>query len=158
VDTYQHRARLGGQAPLGARRYTNLLPRKHGRWILFTAIPRGVGHSAAVIGVGGGDGGAWVRLTQLDRWADKPRWSPDGNAIYFIANFEPPFLDVWGLRFIPATGQPGGEPFRVTRYTSASRRLASSEGGNELGISAHRLVVTLQESTGNIWVLDNVDK
>jgi eukaryotic-like serine/threonine-protein kinase len=129
-----------------------------GRWILFVAVPRGAGHSAAVIGVGGADGGAWVRLTQLDRWADKPRWSPDGKVIYFIANFEPPFLDVWGLRFDTATGQPGGEPFRVTRYTSASRRLASIEGGNELGISAHRLVVSLQESTGNIWVLDNVDK
>ena len=28
----------------------------------------------------------------------------------------------------------------------------------DIGVSAHRLVLTMTEQTGNIWMLDNVDR
>jgi hypothetical protein len=31
-------------------------------------------------------------------------------------------------------------------------------GDSEIGIAAHRAVLTLVSSTGSIWMLDNVDK
>ena len=40
------------------------------------------------------------------KWADKPRWSPDGRTIYFVSRRVTGFLNVWGIRFDQTKGEP----------------------------------------------------
>jgi serine/threonine protein kinase/Tol biopolymer transport system component len=124
------------------------------RWIVFQAVD--LDGRSSRIGVGGTSGGAWKPLTG-EGWADKPRWAPDAKTIYFVASFEPPYFDVGALRFDAGTGTAVGQPVRITHFTRSGRMLAL-DADTELGVSEHTLVVNMQESTGNIWVLDDVNK
>jgi eukaryotic-like serine/threonine-protein kinase len=128
-----------------------------GHWVLFIAQSRKQA-GTSVISVTPATGGAWHPLTEATMWADKPRWAPDGRTIYFISNRQGAFFDVWGLPFDPATGRAAGEEFRLTRFENPGRSLAAAGGtaGAELGVSRTRLVLPLTETTGSVWVLDNI--
>jgi dipeptidyl aminopeptidase/acylaminoacyl peptidase len=62
-------------------------------------------------------GGAMAQITEGQHWDDKQCWGPDGRMIYFVSD-RGGFLNVWGIRFDPATGTRMGEPFRVTTFES----------------------------------------
>jgi Tol biopolymer transport system component/DNA-binding winged helix-turn-helix (wHTH) protein len=101
-------------------------------------------------------GGSWVPMTEGLSWDDKARWAQDGRTLYFVSN-RSGYLNVWGRRFNPATGEPEGSVFRVTSFETPNRMLAPSISGMEIGISADRLVVPLTEASGHIWMLNSVD-
>jgi hypothetical protein len=90
-------------------------------------------------------------------WADKPRWSPDGRTIYFVSNRNSAFFGVWGRRFDPDSGRAIGDEFRVTRYDSPSPTVDGS-GLGELGVSATRMLMSIRESKGSVWLLDEVPR
>ena len=50
------------------------------------------------------------------------------------------------------------QPFQVTRFVDPGRRLFPNVGDLELGVSADRLILPILETTGSIWMLDNVDR
>ena len=127
-----------------------------GRWVLFNAQSRKE-PGVSILGVVPVTGGKWIPLTDTTLWADKARWGPDGRTIYFISNRESAFFDVWGVEFDPAKGALVGKEFRVTRHENPSR-LVSATALAELGVSATRLVVPITETSGSIWVLDNVKR
>ena len=102
-------------------------------------------------------GGRWTRITDGKSWDDKPRWSPDGHTIYFLSG-RSGFFDVWGIHFDPASGGPIGEPFRITSFESPRLRVSEPISFAGLSISHDRLALTLTESSGSIWMLDNVDR
>ncbi len=83
----------------------------NGRWIVFNAVNlRAAGASTIeVIPAAGAPSSQWTRLTLAEEWADKPRWAPDGKAVYFtlVRNSR---WNVWGTRFDDVTGRPIGEP------------------------------------------------
>ena len=55
-------------------------------------------------------------MTDGESWDDKPRWSPDGRLIYFVAG-RGGFFNVWGVGFLDAAkGKPVGKPFAVTSF------------------------------------------
>jgi hypothetical protein len=89
-------------------------------------------------------------------WSDKPRWSPDGKAIYFLSGRSSCF-NVWGIHFDPSTGKPLGEPFPVTAFESPGLMVPRSIADVELSLNQDKLVLTMQELSGSIWVLDNVE-
>lgn len=124
------------------------------RWICFNAQNRKQA-GVSIIGVMPASGGKWIPITNEKPWADKPRWSPDGRTIYFISNRQSAFFDIWGIGFDPASGTPIGEEFRVTRYENPGRVISAGSGA-EIGISATRLVVPITETSGSVWLLDNI--
>jgi len=126
------------------------------RWISFIAL-KATGPTGSTIYVVPASGGDWVRITEGRYRDDKPRWSPDGRTIYYVSN-RTGFLNVWGIRFNPASGGPVGEAFRVTDFESPSRMISTSSATMEISLAADRLVVNITEASGNIWVLDNVDR
>ena len=79
------------------------------------------------------------------------------STIYFISN-RTGFLNVWGIRFDPAQGKPLGQPFRVTAFESPGRMVFTGVGSLEISLSRDRLVAPIMEVSGNIWMLDNVDR
>jgi hypothetical protein len=79
----------------------------------------------------------------------------NGKLIYFVQ--AEPFFNVWAVRFDGASGKSVGAPFQVTRYDSPRHQLTPRFGAAEIGVSAERLIVTIMEQTGNIWMLDGLD-
>jgi eukaryotic-like serine/threonine-protein kinase len=128
-----------------------------GRWVLFIAQSRKQS-DISVVGVAPATGGEWHALTDTAMWADKPRWAPDGRTIYFVSNQQGAFFDVWGLRVDPVTGRAAGEEFRVTRYDDPGRVISVAGGttGGELGVNRTRLVLPVTETSGSVWMLDNL--
>ena len=85
------------------------------------------------------------------------RWAPDGRTLYFLTS-RGGFYNLGGIRFDPDRGVAMGQPFDVTHFVSPSLIVSTSMTSSEIGIAAHRAVLTMVSSTGSIWMLDNVDK
>ncbi len=128
----------------------------NGRWIAFNAVanlPTLLESSIYVVPVGGG---TWTRITKGKPWDDKPRWSPDGKTIYYISGIGG-FFNLWGIHFDPSTGRPVGEPFQLSAFKRPSLMIPQKMSLVELSLSQDKLVLTVEEDSGSIWVLDNVD-
>ncbi len=132
-----------------------------GQWIVFEAVKKNSEGPAeeglSSLYVMRATGGAWIALVNEKAWADKPRWSPDGRTIYFLSN-RGSFFNVWAIRFDPGSGQPKGEAFPVTTLRSPSLAVPAHIEADEISLSDKALVLTLEQVTGGIWVLDNVDR
>jgi Tol biopolymer transport system component/DNA-binding winged helix-turn-helix (wHTH) protein len=128
------------------------------RWIVFEAIP---GSSKQPFGsaiyVTPASGRPWIRITDGKRWDDKPHWSPDGKMIYFLSA-RSGFFNVWATRFDPVRGKPLGDPFPVTALDSPSQMVPKFIPTIALSLTQDRLVLTMAQDSGNIWVLDNVER
>ena len=127
-----------------------------GRWMAFNATraPTGGTSLIYVISVNGGE---WRVIVQDGYWYDKPRWAPDGRTLYFLSN-RAGFFNVWGIRFDSDQGRPVGEPFRVTAFESPGRMISSRVGAVEISVVRNKLAVPITEVSGNIWMLDGVDR
>ena len=62
------------------------------------------------------------------------------------------------MQFDSAAGRPIGAPFQVTRFDSTRFQISPEVGAAEVGVSAHRLILTIMEQSSNIWMVDNVDR
>jgi Tol biopolymer transport system component len=129
----------------------------NGRWVVFNAVANSSTALESAIYVVPLEGGPWTRITEGEHWGDKPRWSPDGKTIYFISGVGG-FFNIWGIHFDPAKGKPVGEPFRVSEFERPALVIPRTIALNGLSLSDDKLVVTMEEVSGSIWVLDNVDQ
>ena len=68
------------------------------------------------------------------------------------------FFNVWGVRFDPAKGKTQGPAFAVTDFDRPSLMVPRDIRSVELSLSQDRLVLTVAQVSGSIWVLDNVDQ
>jgi Tol biopolymer transport system component/DNA-binding winged helix-turn-helix (wHTH) protein len=134
-----------------------------GQWIAFEATsvqdPGGQTERRSSLYVMRATGGPWIPIVNDSNWADKPRWSPDGKTIYFL--FLPSggsFFNVWAIHFDPETGKAVGKPFQVTSLDSPSCMIPRDMAHVEISVSQKSLVTTLEQVSGGIWVLDNVDR
>jgi Tol biopolymer transport system component len=127
-----------------------------GRWVAFNAVraPTGGTSLIYVISVNGGE---WRPIVQDGHFYDKPRWAPDGRTLYFLSN-RTGFFNVWGIRFDLDQGRPIGEPFRVTAFESPGRMISSRIATAEIAVVRNKLAVPITEVSGNIWMLDGVDR
>ena len=128
-----------------------------GRWIAFNAVSSQPSGGESTIYVMSASGGPWIRITDGEHWDDKPRWSPDGNIIYFLSEREG-FFNVWGIRFDTSRARPMSEPFPVTTFSSPRLMVAKSIAPVSISLTQDRLVVTVAQVSGSIWLLDNVDR
>jgi Tol biopolymer transport system component/DNA-binding winged helix-turn-helix (wHTH) protein len=101
-------------------------------------------------------GGPWIPITNGMQWGDKPRWSPDGKTLYFVS-LQKGFYNVYGVHFDPAKGQVLGSMFRVTDFKSPAAMIPKEIMGVELAISRDRLIVNVEQLSGNIWSLDHLN-
>jgi Tol biopolymer transport system component len=130
------------------------------RWISFVAqsTERLDDLQLAVISAAGGPRADWTYIAPEHEWPNKPRWSPDGRTIYFVSRHNSSNFNLWGTPFDTTRGKPAGEPFRVTHFDAPGLVISPDVVGSEMGISARRAMLTMETVTGNIWMLDNVDK
>jgi Tol biopolymer transport system component/DNA-binding winged helix-turn-helix (wHTH) protein len=127
-----------------------------GSWISFNAFKSSDGASS-IIYVIAPAGGPWIPVTDGKYWDDKPRWSPDGKTIYFVSN-RTGFLNVWKVRFEPASGNTLGQPVRVTDFENAAHMLMPNFIHMEIALTADRLILPMTDMSGGIWIIENVDR
>jgi Tol biopolymer transport system component len=126
-----------------------------GGWMVFEAVANLPKAAESTLYVMPATGGSWIRITDGKHWDDKPRWSPDGKTIYFVSG-RGGFFNVWGIRFDPAKIRPIGEPFRVTAFERPSLKVPEHIPPVALSLNQDKLVLTMEEVSGSIWVMDNV--
>jgi hypothetical protein len=100
----------------------------------------------------------WIRIAAGHDGNDKPRWAPDGRTLYFISKQGSSFYNLWGARFDPDRGMPVGDPFMITKFDSPGLVISPDIASFEIDIAPRRAVLTMATVTGNIWMLENVDR
>jgi Tol biopolymer transport system component/DNA-binding winged helix-turn-helix (wHTH) protein len=127
-----------------------------GKWISFNAF-NSQDATASTIYVVPPSGGEWIRITEGQYWDDKPRWSPDGKTIYFVSN-RTGFVNVWKVGFDPNSRKALGQPVRVTNFESPSQMIMPYFVTMEMALTSDRLILPMTESSGGIWIMENVDQ
>jgi serine/threonine protein kinase len=131
----------------------------NGRWVTFGVGRQGArGVELMVASAAGAPLPEWTRIAADHVFPDKPRWAPDGRTLYFLSRHPGPFFNLWGVRFDPHGGRPVGAPFMITRFDSPANMIDPDIASTGTGISAQRAMLTMATVTGNIWMLDNVDR
>jgi Tol biopolymer transport system component/DNA-binding winged helix-turn-helix (wHTH) protein len=132
-----------------------------GKWLVFEAVftssDNSLGDSRVFIAkIDNGSVNSakeWILAGDEHGWADKPRWSPDGNSVYFVSHRDG-FRCIWAQQLDPATKHPAAEPFPVYHFHKS--RLSPMNVGLgllEMDVAQDKIVVNLGELTGNIWGL-----
>ena len=92
----------------------------------------------------------WIPITGFSGENDKPRWSADGNLMYFTSDRDG-WRCIWAQRLNPATKRPAGEPFGVFHaHTRGVQSAWWGSGRSDIG-RAGRLAFVMGETSGNIW-------
>ena len=126
------------------------------RWITFQATKPPFSQSAVFIvpyraGVVPAERD-WIRLGHDSAWDDKPRWSPDGNLLYFTSDRDG-FVCLWAQRLEPATKRPKGVPVPIYHFHDARRSMLNvGYGGLDLSVASDKIAFNLGELSGNIWM------
>jgi len=128
----------------------------NGQWILFEAVSNSP-QPESTLYVVPASGGAWIRITDRKQWDDKPCWSPDGRTVYFVSG-RGGFFNVWGIHFDPPAGKTVGQAFQVSRFENPRLMVPRWIPPVGLSLTQDKLVLTIEEESGSIWLLDNVDR
>jgi hypothetical protein len=84
-------------------------------------------------------------------------WSADGKTIYFVSG-RSGFFNVWGVRFDPAQGKAVGDAFPVTSFNTPALMIPQEIPHVDFAVSREHLAFTLEQVSGGIWLLDNLDR
>lgn len=131
---------------------------KDGRWVAFHSLHNAV--STARVFVAPIDRtrtvppSEWVPITEGKSLERDPWWAPGGGLIYFLSERDG-FRCVWARRVDPATKRPFGDIFNVRHFHTARQSLRGfgSRGYlTGLSVGKDRMVFSLGELTGNIWL------
>jgi hypothetical protein len=96
----------------------------------------------------------WIAVTKGPALDNKPRWSVDGNLLYFTSDRDQ-FTCIWAQKLDAHTKRPMGEPFAALHLHGGIRSFASTGGLKlELSVAIDKLVFHLDDIRGNIWLSD----
>jgi Tol biopolymer transport system component len=97
---------------------------------------------------------AWIKITDGTQWEDKPRWSPDGNLLYFTSERDG-YRCIWVQRLAAGTRTPAGAAFALYHSHSSRRSMLNvTLTGLEIALGPDKIVFVQGEVTGNIWRAD----
>ncbi len=91
----------------------------------------------------------WILVSDGSGFDSRPRWSPDGNLLYFTSDRDG-FRCIWAQRLDPATKRPIG-PLMSVYHFHDPKRLLSDIPELGFGVAKDKMVFNLTERTGNIW-------
>jgi hypothetical protein len=95
---------------------------------------------------------SWTAIAGGETQNTYPQWSLDNRLIYYFSNRDGKVC-VWAQRIDPNTGQTQGEPFAVWHFHEVQLSLAGvSFPLMGMAIAPDRIVLSLSERSGNIWM------
>ncbi|NUN02414.1 MAG: PD40 domain-containing protein [Bryobacteraceae bacterium] len=124
-----------------------------GKWVTLVVRRPPDDHRVAIIPLRDGSAAPqreWIFVTEPGAWVNKPRWSPEADALYYVSDRDG-FVCVWMCRLDPKTKTPVEQP-RVIAHFHNARASLGSVFGLELSVAKNKLVFNLGESSGNIWL------
>jgi Tol biopolymer transport system component/predicted Ser/Thr protein kinase len=93
----------------------------------------------------------WVEIAGRDVWVGAPRWSPDGNTLYYLSDRDD-FICLWAQSLDPDTREPVGDPFSIAHaHTSSMSMMPMSRSMWNLEVGRGRLVFNAVEMTGDVY-------
>ncbi len=93
----------------------------------------------------------WIAIADRQGWSNKPRWSPDGNLVYFVSRRDG-YYCLWAQRVSLGTRQPLEAPFNVAHFHQSHLSMMNvAEAPLEISVAKDKIVFNLSELTGNIW-------
>jgi WD40 repeat protein len=94
----------------------------------------------------------WIAVTPANTSSYHAAWSPDGRLLYFLSERDGSVC-VWAQPIDPQTGHPAGDAFDVWHFHETRRSMAGVQLGiRSIGLSRGRLMVSLNDNTGNVWL------
>ncbi len=101
----------------------------------------------------------WISVTDGSTWDDKPRWSPDGNLMYFTSDRDG-YRCIYAQQLDPATKTPlENGLIEVQHFHSARRSMMNVELDRlDISVARDRIVLVLGEATGNIWMAEITER
>ena len=127
-----------------------------GRWISFMAFNAAGSHVVVPFQSPAPRKDQWISITEHKAISqDKPRWSPDGNLLYYLSEVDG-FQCIWAQRLDPDSKRPVGQPLEISHWHSARRSLMNVQIPlfQELSVTADKLFFNVGETTGNIWMAE----
>ena len=94
----------------------------------------------------------WIRIPHSAKAHPNPRWSPDGDTLYFSSEQDGNAC-IWAERLDPATKHPLGEPFAVQHFHSTSLKMVAPSLLEPIALASDKIVLSLQNRLGEIWML-----
>jgi eukaryotic-like serine/threonine-protein kinase len=83
-----------------------------------------------------------------------PEFSPDGRLLYFLSQRDGARC-LWAQRLDPATKRPLDQPFPVQHFHSARvSPLFVKAGQRAISVARDKIVITMDERVGNVWMSD----
>ena len=89
----------------------------------------------------------WIQMTE----GGHQLWSPDGTRVY-SASRRDGLLCLWSSRLNPETKQPIGSPQPIHHFHRARFSLPDDPDWLGLSVARDKIVFSLRELTGNIWI------
>ena len=94
----------------------------------------------------------WIPVTDGLSVTDAPRWSPDGNLLYYVSDVDGSRC-VWGQPLDPVTKKPRGPAIAVLHVHGRKRSIFDLDmRGVDLSVAPGKIVFNMGEITGNVWV------
>jgi Tol biopolymer transport system component/predicted Ser/Thr protein kinase len=132
-----------------------------GKWMAFHARTKTTTAQVFVVPIDGAlpvPREKWMAITADGNEEIEPAWSPNGELLYYLSDRDG-FRCIWARRLNAATKQPAGDAFAVRHFHRARRslrRMTGTTGLIGLSVAPGRMVFSLGELTGNIWLEENV--
>jgi eukaryotic-like serine/threonine-protein kinase len=127
------------------------------RWVVFTKWQPGDFPPSQVMMAAMRQGVAaqkaeWIPVTDGTHEDDKPRFSADGNTVYFTSTRDGS-LCIWAQRLDPVTKHPQGAPFAFQHFhNSEGRAAAFYQHSSDLSVARDKLFINLLKLNSGVWM------
>jgi hypothetical protein len=124
-----------------------------GKWVAFHTTNSATRRQIYVVPTGGSDAvppAAWIPV--VTDFGIQPAWSSDSRGVYHFSLRDGSFC-AWLQPIDPTTAKPVGEPRAVHHFHQPRLRAVAAAMVNN-DVFRNHLYVTLTETSGNIWLLD----
>ncbi|HLK22261.1 MAG TPA: protein kinase, partial [Bryobacteraceae bacterium] len=98
----------------------------------------------------------WIEIARSPETDPNAGWSPDGNLLYFSSERDG-YTCLWALRLDPQTKHPKGQLFAVRHFHAPSQTMAAPSFHFPPALALGKIVVSLAERSGGIWILQLPD-
>ncbi len=92
-----------------------------------------------------------VTVAEADHYLGSPAWSPNGRRLYFLSE-KGERTSLRARELDPRTKEPLGPDREVYVPAKARNRLNFPLGNGAIGVAADRIIFTVTETTGNIYM------
>ena len=94
----------------------------------------------------------WIPVTEGPAVTDSPRWSPDGNLLYYVSDADGSSC-IWAQPLEPISKKPRGAPFVVQHVHGRKHSISDLDmRGCDLSVASDKMVFNMAEQGGNIWM------